>query len=128
MRLQGGALDSDKMGASGRRRSEMRVEECRGCEMEKQHQNKERKERIGKGVTERRNVRRRRRGEEREERAEEECVGWAPGLEDDSQLSLSTTVTRKGPRLSRSLCLSLSEREREREGSQHTLDFAMPLP
>lgn len=39
-------------------------------------------------------------GEEKSEEEEEECVGLAPGLEDDSQLSLSTPVTRNEPRLS----------------------------
>lgn len=39
-------------------------------------------------------------GEGKSEEEEEECVGSAPGLEDDSQLSLSTPVTRNEPRLS----------------------------
>lgn len=34
-----------------------------------------------------------------EEEEEEECVGSAPSLKDDSQLSLSTPVTRNEPRL-----------------------------
>lgn len=34
-----------------------------------------------------------------EEKEEEECVGSAPSLEDDSQLSLSTPVTRNELRL-----------------------------
>lgn len=33
-----------------------------------------------------------------EEEEEEECVGSAPSLKDDSQLSLSTPVTRNEPR------------------------------
>lgn len=44
----------------------------------------------------------RKRGNNRDEKSEEEeeeCVGSAPSLKDDSQLSLSTTVTRNEPRL-----------------------------
>lgn len=37
--------------------------------------------------------------EQEEEEEEEECVGSAPSLKDDSQLSLSTPVTRNEPRL-----------------------------
>lgn len=44
----------------------------------------------------------RKRGNNRDEKSEEEeeeCVGSAPSLKDDSQLSLSTPVTRNEPRL-----------------------------
>lgn len=37
--------------------------------------------------------------DEKSEEVEEECVGSAPSLKDDSQLSLSTPVTRSEPRL-----------------------------
>lgn len=46
--------------------------------------------------------RKRKRGNNRDKKSEEEeeeCVGSAPSLKDDSQLSLSTPVTRNEPRL-----------------------------
>lgn len=58
------------------------------CEMEM------RKERDKKKKRKRGNNR-----DEKSEEEEEECVGSAPSLKDDSQLSLSTPVTRSEPRL-----------------------------
>lgn len=91
------------MGAIGRRQCEMGErrggeERRRGwwwwcwwrgeCEMEM------RKERDKKEKRKRGNNR-----DEKSEEEEEECVGSAPSLKDDSQLSLSTPVTRNEPRL-----------------------------
>ena len=67
----------------------------------------------------------RKRGNNRDEKSEEEeeqeeCVGSAPSLKDDSQLSLSTPVTRNEPRL--------VEWKREKSPLPPASCFAMPLP
>lgn len=59
------------------------------CEME-MPERKRQKEKLKEGNN----------GDEKsEEEEEEECVGSAPSLKDDSQLSLSIPVTRNKPRL-----------------------------
>lgn len=70
-------------------------------------------------------VRRKRKKEKRENNGdgkceEEECVGSAPGLLDDSQLSLSVPVRRNVPRGAR-------ERERKETATHPAPYFAMPL-
>lgn len=112
------------MGAIGRRQCEMGErrggeERRRGwwwwcwwrgeCEMEM------RKERDKKEKRKRGNNR-----DEKSEEEEEECVGSAPSLKDDSQLSLSTPVTRNEPRL--------VEWKREKSPLPPASCFAMPLP
>lgn len=79
------------MGAIGQRQCEMgeRRVGCRGSVKWKCEKNETKK-------------RRRKRGNNRDEKSEEEeeeCVGSAPSLKDDSQLSLSIPVTRNEPRL-----------------------------
>lgn len=59
------------------------------CEMEMRKEKRQKEKRRKRGNNR----------DEKSEEEEEECVGSAPSLKDDSQLSLSTPVTRNEPRL-----------------------------